>query len=278
MEFFRGIFEQSELITSLRAEVERLTIENANLKARIVVLEKNYGNSSKPLSSDIVKPSRDFSPSHQHHRRKISGQKGHTCHTRPQFSQDQVDDVIPLHFDRCPVCGGEVTLTDQESPRIHQQVEVVAKPFIVTEYHQYRYRYWCEHCQCYHYAELPNFVRNSGLFGAKLIALTTYLKSRGHMSYKTLQDWESEYFLFIQSGIKPTNNRTEQTIRQIVIDRKITQGTRSKNGNNAQERFWSILTTCKQQGKNFIKNFITFLQNSINAALNGLPPPILIKK
>ncbi|MDR2117010.1 MAG: DUF6444 domain-containing protein [Planctomycetaceae bacterium] len=67
MEFFRGIFEQSELLTSLRAELERLTIENANLKARIAVLEKNSGNSSKPPSSDIVKPDivkppPDFSP------------------------------------------------------------------------------------------------------------------------------------------------------------------------------------------------------------------------
>ncbi|MDR2116070.1 MAG: DUF6444 domain-containing protein [Planctomycetaceae bacterium] len=145
MNFEYIIFEQSELITSLRAELERLSIENANLKARIAVLEKNSSNSSKPPSSDIVKPSRDFSPSHQHRRRKIGGQKGYTCHTRPQFSQDQVDDVIPLHLDKCPVCGGEVTLAEQESPRVHQQVEVVANPFIVTEYHQYRYR--CEHCQ-----------------------------------------------------------------------------------------------------------------------------------
>ncbi|MDR2116431.1 MAG: DUF6444 domain-containing protein [Planctomycetaceae bacterium] len=79
MEFFRGIFEQSELITSLRAEVERLSIENANLKARIAVLEKNSSNSSKPPSSDIVKPSSDFSSSRKRCRRKIGGQKGYTC-------------------------------------------------------------------------------------------------------------------------------------------------------------------------------------------------------
>ncbi|MDR2754542.1 MAG: transposase, partial [Planctomycetaceae bacterium] len=48
-----------------------------------------------------------------------------------------------------------------------------------------------------------------------------------------LRDWNEEYFLFIRSGLFPTNNLAEQTIRQVVLDRRITQGTKDEKGN-----FW----------------------------------------
>ena len=44
------------------------------------------------------------------------------------------------------------------------------------------------------------------------------------------------YFHFIVSGVPPTNNLCEQSIRRVVIDRKITQGTRSDWGDRWQER------------------------------------------
>jgi transposase len=45
------------------------------------------------------------------------------------------------------------------------------------------------------------------------------------------------YFRFItMPGIEPTNNLAEQAIRFVVIDRYITQGTRSENG-----RLWGVL-------------------------------------
>ncbi|MDR1478820.1 MAG: transposase, partial [Planctomycetaceae bacterium] len=52
-----------------------------------------------------------------------------------------------------------------------------------------------------------------------------------------------------ETGIPPTNNLAEQTIRRVVLNRRITQGTRSDWGN----RFWSILKTCVQQGKNIMQ-------------------------
>jgi transposase len=61
-----------------------------------------------------------------------------------------------------------------------------------------------------------------------------------------LQKWEEEYFGFIGSGVPATNNAAEQSIRRVVIDRKVTQGTRSGWGNRWTERFWSILSTCEQ--------------------------------
>jgi hypothetical protein len=58
------------------------------------------------------------------------------------------------------------------------------------------------------------------------------------------------YFRFITTpGMDPTNNAAEQAIRFVVIDRHITQGTRSDTGQRWCERLWTMLATCTQQGR-----------------------------
>ena len=47
-----------------------------------------------------------------------------------------------------------------------------------------------------------------------------------------LWNWQNEYFRFIDENIPPTNNLAVQTIRRVVIDRKVSQGTRSDWGNH----------------------------------------------
>jgi hypothetical protein len=61
---------------------------------------------------------------------------------------------------------------------------------------------------------------------------------------KRMGKWEGEYFRFIEAGIEATNNPAELTIRQSVLDRIVTQGSRGVAGNEWHERFWSIFTTC----------------------------------
>ena len=83
-----------------------------------------------------------------------------------------------------------------------QQIELLKKPFIVTEYEQFRY--WCAHCQCYHQAEVPLAGIRAGLFGPNLISLTAYLKGRCHMSYQTMQSFYAEAFgLKISADFSP---------------------------------------------------------------------------
>jgi transposase len=162
------------------AELEKRVAE---LEALVAKLLKNSTNSSKPPSSDIVKP-----PKQQDRRRKrkIGAQKGHKQHLREPFKTEQVDQTVELKLDACPKCGGKLQATT-EPPKKHQQVELVEKPFIVTEYRQQQY--WCAKCQCSHDAPLPVEVKKSGLFGKNLIALTAYLKGRCHMSFTTMQDF-----------------------------------------------------------------------------------------
>jgi hypothetical protein len=51
-----------------------------------------------------------------------------------------------------------------------------------------------------------------------------------------------DYFRFLFTpGLEPTNNHNEQQLRHSVIDRKITQGTRSEAGQRYHERMWTVL-------------------------------------
>jgi transposase len=81
------------------------------------------------------------------------------------------------------------------------------------------------------------------------------------------------YFCFITTpGIGPTNNLAEQAIRFVVIDRRITQGTRSAKGRRWCERIWTVIATCAQQGRAAFQ----FLLDSVQAHLSGTSPPSLL--
>jgi len=81
------------------------------------------------------------------------------------------------------------------------------------------------------------------------------------------------YLRFITTpGIEPTNNLAEQAIRFVVIDRKVTQGTRSAEGQRWLERIWTVMATCTQAGQ----SVFTFLYESLSAAFAGQPAPKLL--
>ena len=84
------------------------------------------------------------------------------------------------------------------------------------------------------------------------------------------RDWQQEYFRFIDEGLPPTNNLCEQSLRAVVIDRKITQGTRSDWGNRWSERIWTVLATCKQRDE----SILLFLRSCVGAFLQGFSQPL----
>ena len=66
---------------------------------------------------------------------------------------------------------------------------------------------------------------------------------------KRFQTHGESYFRFITTpGVGPTNNLAEQAIRFVVIDRLITQGTRSEGGKRGCARLWPVIATCAQDG------------------------------
>lgn len=81
------------------------------------------------------------------------------------------------------------------------------------------------------------------------------------------------YIQFITTpGVEPTNNLAEQAIRFVVIDRHITQGTRSQAGQRWCERIWTVLATRAQQGRSAFQ----FLHETIVAHFAGRPTPRLV--
>jgi transposase len=81
------------------------------------------------------------------------------------------------------------------------------------------------------------------------------------------------YFRFITTpGVEPTNNLAEQALRFVVIDRRITQGTRGARGRAWCERAWTTMATCRQQGR----SAFDFLYSALHASFAGHHPPSLL--
>ena len=82
-----------------------------------------------------------------------------------------------------------------------------------------------------------------------------------------------DYFTFITCpDIEPTNNTSERALRFCVIDRRITQGTRGRKGQQWCEHFWTIRETCRQQGLGVCR----FIQQAVHASFQGATPPALL--
>jgi len=171
-----------------QALIERAVAEAiAPLKARIVELEaevarlkKNSSTSSKPPSSDIVKPPAPPLPRGKRKKRRRGGQPNHPRHVRPPFPPEQVDhteihELPDLSPDWEPL----------EEFRILQQVELVKKLFEVTEHRArcYRHRRTGEVIA----APFPGEVAKAGLVGPRLSALIGYQKGACHMSYSCIE-------------------------------------------------------------------------------------------
>ena len=90
---------------------------------------------------------------------------------------------------------------------------------------------------------------------------------------RRMREHGASYFRFISTpGLEPTNNLAEQAIRFVVIDRHVTQGTRSEKGRQWCERIWTVLATCQQQGRSAFH----FIRDAVNAYITGVHAPTLL--
>jgi transposase len=167
----------------LQARVAKLSTRLAELESQLATARKHSSNSSKPPSSDIVKPPKDGLGRKKKKRRR-GGQPGHPRHERPSFPPEQVDTTHDYVLDQCPDCGGKLQDADA-APRVLQQVEIVEKPIIIAEHRGLAY--WCAKCQKVHYGALPQPVSKAGLLGPRLTALCAFLKGACHASFSTIR-------------------------------------------------------------------------------------------
>jgi len=74
----------------------------------------------------------------------------------------------------------------------------------------------------------------------------------------------------ITTDIEPTNNQAEQSLRDMVIFRKICFGTRSTEGSLSHSVLPSLVLTAKRQGKHplsFLQTLFTSDTATVQAAL-----------
>jgi transposase len=90
---------------------------------------------------------------------------------------------------------------------------------------------------------------------------------------KRFEKHGESYFRFLtEPGVEPTNNLAEQAIRFVVLDRLVTQGTRSEAGNRWCERIWTVIATCSQQGR----SVFDYLSTAVEAWFHRTEAPSLL--
>src|SRR3954471_10068753 len=91
-------------VDSLRQQLDALQAVVAGLQEQLAFARKDSSTSSKPPSSDVVKPSPPAPPAGQSKRRP-GGQPGHPKHERALFPPEMVTSFEHT-LDGCPCCGG----------------------------------------------------------------------------------------------------------------------------------------------------------------------------
>jgi len=167
-------------VAQLRKQLEIALARIAELEREIASLKKNSTTSSKPPSSDIVKPPRPGPTGGKRRKRRGGGQPGHKRHTRPLFPPEQVDRTWIYAWETVPANWKPLSRF-----RVVQQVELVEKPYRVTEHRARLYRNVATGQVLA--ARLPEEVRRGGLLGPRLTALVAYQKGACHMSVETIR-------------------------------------------------------------------------------------------
>lgn len=172
-------------VTKLEAEIRCLRDEVVRLQEQLAAAQKDSSTSSKPPSSDLVKPPAEGGAT----ARPLGGQPGHAHHKRVPFAPEQVTHFESHTLQACPGCGGALR---RNGPclRVLQQMDIAAPPLRIEE-HAFP-EYWCDHCGHAYWAPLPLPLAKGGLVGPQLLALIAYLKGACHASFSTIRNFLGE--------------------------------------------------------------------------------------
>jgi transposase len=173
-------------VDALTAAVAQLQATVAQLQTQLAAARKDSSTSSKPPSSDIVKPPKPQAPAGQDNRH-IGGQPGHPKHERSLVPLAQL--TAPPHNyipELCPDCGHGLCPAGDDV-RVVQQIEICVVPVQIEEHRSHPG--WCRHCCKVHFAPPPSTVGVGGLVGPRLTTLIAYLKGFCHASYSTVRQF-----------------------------------------------------------------------------------------
>lgn len=171
-------------LKALEAQVDSMRATIAELQEQLARARKDSTTSSKPPSSDIVKPAAPTPPDGAT-KRTIGGQPGHPRHERPLVDPTLVNGGTHTYVaEICPGCGHGLQATETP-PRVVQQVEIESVPICITEHRAVAG--WCPQCNKIHYGLMPSEIERGGMVGPRLTTLIAYLKGACHASYSTIR-------------------------------------------------------------------------------------------
>src|SRR5215472_19047916 len=99
---------QKARLDALQAQLDAQAATIAQLQEQLATARKDSSTSSKPPSSDIVKPPKPAPPEGQD-RRRIGGQPGHPKHERADFPPGAINGGSFDHrLELCPKCGHDL--------------------------------------------------------------------------------------------------------------------------------------------------------------------------
>jgi transposase len=168
----------------LQQQLVALQARLAQVEQQLAAARKNSATSSKPPSSDIVKPTPPQSGDSAE-ARAAGGQPGHPKHERPLFADELVTATFEHRLDVCPDCGGALRPSGFE-PRLVEQVDVTEPQPLHIERHR-QHETYCPCCDKSFRGVLPQHIEKGGLLGPKLTALVAYLKGMCHASFSTVR-------------------------------------------------------------------------------------------
>jgi transposase len=169
----------------LATKVAALEAEMARLREQLAAAKKTSATSSKPPSSDIVKP-KPVGCEADGQKRSIGGQPGHPKHEREPFTPEQITKFVSHTLAACPDCGGSLQRNGHVE-RVVQQVDIETVPLTIEQHTCPEY--WCDHCRQPCWAPLPLPIARGGLAGPNLTALIAFLKGFCHASYSTIRKY-----------------------------------------------------------------------------------------
>src|SRR3990167_348765 len=140
------------IIRAMAAKIAALEQQMTQLQEQVARLSKDSSTSSKPPSSDIVKPPKAKS----NNTGKSGGQKGHPGFFRKLFPAERVDEIQEHRLSQCPSCKFPLGAEHETEPWIHQVAELPEKLTHVTEHR--RWGYLCPGCHQQLYAPLQQGV------------------------------------------------------------------------------------------------------------------------
>ena len=86
-----------------------------------------------------------------------------------------------------------------------------------------------------------------------------------------LNDWNTFWVVLDHPELPLTNNAAERALRQWVIARRISYGTRNRQGSRAFTLLASVIETCRQRGH----SPWSFIAETLRERRRGNPVPVL---